>query len=175
MSLSPLPSLGHLRMALHHALRGWQSGTLPSDSLLPALWLVRQMQSTHPLPLLAVRQVIADALNILAEMHPDKVALLRERFMQGVYVKEIVRSDEQKQLTEDAVQHQQRRALLALAHLILAQESHARQQSQQTQLAALDLPTYKDLFGVAHHRVALQGYLLSDNAPWLITISGLGA
>lgn len=116
-------------------------------------------------------QVLADAVEQLAEDDSQQARLLRLRFQQGLTADEAAR---RLHLAASSVFRQQREAILHLAAIIDQQERMERTARSATLEQRLKDRTYSNLVGVEDRLAQLSARLAASEAPFVLSIEGLG-
>lgn len=164
-----------LQESLHQVLRQWQKLEISETNPLTQLYLFHRLaaQAGPPAPKLVttLRQLIEMTLKILQERNEDAAYLLRERYINNVGIKKLIRylavSDSQfYKLQGEAVSH--------LADIIQEQEQQAQFDRQGAIEARLELLANQQLFGVTQLQQQLRAVMVSPVAPWLVALEGLG-
>ena len=157
--------------AVHGALQLWHKDPGLADPLA-RLVLVQQEQAATGKDLRqAANQVLLDALDALAADHEPDAALLRARFLDGkpAFVVAI-----ERHVADVTLFRIQRRALARLAAVLWRMEERASAGQRSALEQRLPPATYTDLFGQEMHLAELSEVLLTPQAPWLVSIEGLG-
>jgi hypothetical protein len=160
------------------ALRSWKNLHGTSTTLLTDLLLVRQRQQhlklENPSTIrLATNQVLLEAIDALGKQDLDGTQVLRDRFLEGETMKEIAHRQKR---SIDQVKRAQKNAVLGLAQLIGEWENRLREAHSAAMLEDLPPPSYEDgrLFGVEPLYKNLVEQLEAPNAPWVISLTGIG-
>ncbi len=155
--------------SVHEALQLWSKDP-SAGSPLENLILVRQEAKTGNLRR-ATNQVLLAALKNLAVDYGQDASLLRARFLDG---KTVVAVANERNVAEVTLYKMQRRAIAHLAATLFAMEQQAAVEKQFALDTRLPPATYDRLFGVESHLGHLRDMLLAHEAPWVISIEGLG-
>lgn len=155
---------------LHQALRLCQKS---GDHTNPLSYLALYKQSyAHRLHVRqAVNDVLCRGMKRLAADDKPSVDLLTLRFFDSEKVSVL---SQRLYVSETEIYNRQRTAIRHLAEIILQLEGEVRAEIQSKLEQRLDLPLPVDLFGVDDHLVTLLEYVNTLQAPWLISIEGLG-
>ncbi|MCX6028149.1 MAG: NB-ARC domain-containing protein [Chloroflexi bacterium] len=156
-------------VSVHEALQLWSKDPA-AGSPLENLTLVRQEAKSGSIRR-ATNQVILAALKNLAVDYEQDAALLRARFLDGKAVAAVAN---ERNVAEITVYKMQRRAIDRLATTLFAMEQQAAADRQSTLDLRLPPATYDRLFGVEAHLGDLRNILLAPEAPWLVSIEGIG-
>lgn len=170
-TVEPMP--GDLPQAVHTALRRWHAGE-QDDAPWRSMLLVTQRLGQQPLPDLglALNEVLLQALNTLATQPGSGAArLLRLRFLDGLTAKATAN---RLDLTEDAVNKRQSRAIARLAGILWQAEQDARRARLSQIVSRIDVQQPARLFGVDGKLLHLQSVLASPGPPWLVAVVGIG-
>lgn len=175
LPLSP-PTTSHHQPALitvaevHEALKHWGRSE-PDAGPWRGLILLRQaMRRAHTLAD-ARDQVLANAIDQLAADDSQPARLLRLRFAQRLTAEETA---QQLHMAASSVFRQQREAIGRLAALIDQQERKERMRRHSALEQRLNDRTYTTLIGVDDQVAQLAARLSAPEAPYLLSIEGLG-
>lgn len=169
--------LSILQEYVHKALRAWHETKETPETTLPGLLTVRArskalQEAGEPLPKrLAANEILLEGLETLAEKDKIGEQILRERFLND---ETIISVGYKLKIGEDQVNRGQRKALELLTELLYQDNLPLLQNLITQQESELPPPSYTELFGVGQSLKTLRQVLLSDTAPWLISITGLG-
>lgn len=118
-------------------------------------------------------RLLLDGINELAESQPRWAEILK-----GHYIDRLTMRGMAYTLGYDnryQVDREQRKAIVALANILLEWERNARRQQTARLLDGLRKPPTCDvLFGAEEKIARLQEALLAPDHPWLIVVAGLG-
>lgn len=118
----------------------------------------------------AIKQVIVDCLEILSARSPEEAEILRLRYIDNLYLKQIALA---KQKSVEQVKHLVRRGKERLVQIAEAQEMARRQEEIGRLQSYLPHPTYNTLFGVIEQCAALQAQLTAAGNT-VLAITGIG-
>ncbi len=169
--MTPQQPTKEFEAAVLKALQLWRQDTEVTEPLAH-LMLIRQRQialdgNLHR----AMSQVILDAIDALAAEHKSDAELLRDRFLEGKQA--FVVADE-RHIAEVTLYQSQRRAVRRLAAALWRMEERALAHQQSVIEQRLPPATYTKLFGLDTHLAELSAVLLAPQAPWLVSVEGLG-
>ncbi|PKO23778.1 MAG: hypothetical protein CVU38_02220 [Chloroflexi bacterium HGW-Chloroflexi-1] len=155
---------------MHKAIQLWHKD--PSfGSPLAHLTLVRREQAAGNNIRRATNAVILTALKTLAADREGDAALLRTRFLDCTAVYTVAN---ERNVAEVTIYKMQRRAIGHLAETLFALEQKSVAERQATLATRLPPATYSHLAGIEPHLRCLSDVLLAPQAPWLVSIEGLG-
>lgn len=166
-----------LQEYVHKALRAWHETKETPETTLPGLLTVRARYETlhdagETLPKRrATNEILLEALETLAQKDKIGAQILHERFLND---ETIIGVAYKLKLGEDQVNRGQRKALELLTEILYQENLPLLQALIAQQESQLPPPTYAELFGVKQSLKTLRQMLLTDTAPWLISITGLG-
>jgi hypothetical protein len=164
----PIPDL---RQRVHDALTAWY-GLTATASPLAGLAVVQQAQAAGDLPVhRAANQVLAAALDNLAEAAPDDARLLHRRFVDEIPVHVVAR---EFNLAEATVYTHQRRAIDALTALLAGMEQQARQEHIDRADARLPWLDSRHVFGLQPLLERLAPLLTGPGHSSLVMLTGIG-
>ena len=169
--MTPSQPTKEFEVAVHEALQLWRQESEPAGPLAH-LALVRQRQmllggNLHR----ATNQVLTDAIDALAAEHPADAALLRARFLEG---KKAFLAANERSISATMLYRLQRGAVERLAAVLWLMEERASARQRLVLQQRLPPATYTELFGLDTHLVELSAVLLAPDAPWLVSVEGLG-
>lgn len=156
---------------VHQALALWHKDAA-SGSPLGHLTLVQAAQAAgHANIRRATNQVLLEGLTRLATDHEADAVLLRKRFLDERASYAVAN---ELNVAEPTLYKMQRRAIGRLAETL-----HGMEQTLQAERSAaferrIPPAGAGQLFGIAQHVSTLSGVLASPQAPWLVSIEGLG-
>lgn len=170
-----LQTAAQLRPRLLAALRAWHQAGAAAGPL--AGWLLVSQAAAgagdggpaHQKR--ALNEVLLAGLEELAAADPLAAQVLRARYLDGQLTKEVAN---RLNASVDRINRLQRSALGQLAGILLRREQAARDALAQELEASLPPAPYHRLFGFGPQLKTLEAQLLKPEAPWLVTISGLG-
>ncbi len=164
-------SLSQLKEDIHAVLKTWYEAT-PDGPTLDYLQLQRQARLKNGGDeRRATRQILLDALDALAVDHEESARLLRYHFLDGLLMQNIAN---RLNIAQSTAYRRQQEALHLLAHIIRTREETARNSYQTSLEKQLRLPPETHLFGIDSKLNTLLGEVLAAEAPWLLSIEGLG-
>ncbi|MFO7540094.1 MAG: NB-ARC domain-containing protein [Chloroflexota bacterium] len=168
------------KKTVKQAVEDWGNTVSPPAKLWSQMLLLRQQQAEatvpldHPLtPRLLLNCVLENGLQVLGQQNKDYEAVLRTRFIDKC---SIVAASEALAIATATVSRYQEQGLELLADIVWQQELRLRANWQHVIEGRLEKPTYSDnkLFGVDELAAKLKAYLTQNEAPWLISLVGLG-
>ena len=169
--MSPSQPTKEFEAAVHEALQLWRQESELAGPLAH-LALVRQRQMSIGGNLhRAANQVLTDAIDALAAEHGADAALLRDRFLDG---KKVFVVANERNISATLLYKQQRRAMGHLATVLWRTEERASARQRSGLEQRLPAATYTELFGLDTHLAELGEVLLAPQAPWLVSVEGLG-
>ena len=169
--MSPSQPTKEFEAAVHEALQLWrQESELAGPLAHLALVRQRQMATGGNLQR-ATNQVLTDAIDALAAEHEADAALLRARFFEGKKVFVVANA---RDISATLLYRQQRQAIGHLAAVLWRMEERASARQRSVLEQRLPAATYTELFGLDTHVAELSEVLLAPQAPWLVSVEGLG-
>lgn len=156
--------------AVHEALQLWPKAP-PVASLLAHLTLVQQYAAAGDSLSRAMSQVLLDAIDALAVDHEPDAVLLRARFLEG---KQALAVAHELNIAEATLFRIQRLAVARLAEALWHREERASAQRRDLLEQRLPPATYVELFGLDAPLAELSAVLGAPEAPWLVSVEGLG-
>jgi hypothetical protein len=169
--------LDELQTAVHNALTSWGNLGSSEDELLSFLLLVqeeRRFQEGRSDPLTlrkATNQVLARAIDELAEQEATEASVIRFRFIDEEITRQVA---SRLYVSSDQVNRLQRSAIKNLSLILLAHERSAREVKLRDLEADIPPPTYTCLFGFEDATNLLVEKLGTQDLPWIVSITGLG-
>lgn len=164
-----------LHSLIHTALRNWYKPEISSAAHWETLLLIQQTALKTPettnQTTAKIHHVIQDGLKILGQQDSQKEDILQQRFLEG---KTIVQVAQKLNISQDATNRLQRKALKRLATIIAEQENTLRDSWLRQQESALPPKNYHELIGVDDLTQKLCDLLLTSTSPWLIALAGIG-
>ncbi|MCE7983068.1 MAG: ATP-binding protein [Caldilinea sp. CFX5] len=160
-----------LRDTLHQMLT---SAAAPEQAPTPlaALCLFQQALRQHQGDAqAATRQLLDEALTLLATNHPEHAAVLRSRLLQQEKVEQTAQALNLSVATFHRRRHE---GAPLLANVIWHLERNARAARQERVNERLGSPTYTQLFGKGEQIRRLAAQLTRLDAPWLFVVAGIG-
>ncbi|MCE7983205.1 MAG: hypothetical protein DYG89_18685 [Caldilinea sp. CFX5] len=160
-----------LTAKLLQVLANWQKA---DNDLTPltALWLFRQAAQAHNGDAAhALNQLLGQALAVLARTHPVHAQLLQSRLLGQEKIDMAAR---RLHLSLATFYRKQKEALPLLSAILTQLEAEARQQYADRMMQRLEPPTYGQLIGNEDALQRLTSLLLTNDAPWLLAITGIG-
>jgi predicted DNA-binding protein (UPF0251 family) len=170
----------NFKRSVKQALNDWGNTTAaPGEPWLPLLLLRRQRTETavppnHPLPLRYwLDSILHDGLQEVARQNEELATVLNLRFLSGCSLEATA---EKMAISPATTSRYQEQALTRLANILWQQEQSLRQNRRHEIEGRLEKPTYHDnkLFGVEELAGDLLALLRREDAPWLISLAGLG-
>ncbi len=164
-------SLSKLRNDVQDALNQWHDNNA-NGSTLSYLHLYRRMQSeSNQSARQTSNQVLNQTLQAL-ELEDEKLAkVLRLRFVEQ---QTVFATANALNLADSTIYVIQRRAIDHLAKLLFETEQQVRVQNRYSLEMRLEPPTYSKLVGVDDHMATLMALLTKAEAPWIISLEGMG-
>lgn len=161
---------------VHSALKAWHGIGGTSENLLESLRLVvmRRLPSAEAdshAKRLATNEILLAGIDILEALDPTSALVLRLRFPEN---EKIMTVAHKLNMSEHTISRLQKAAIGRLAEVIYDQEMSLREQQAQEMEAHLPPSEYTRLFGIDDAKVALATHLLQTNAPWVVTLVGIG-
>lgn len=164
-----------VRPAVHQALRAYHEIETTPQNILAGLLLMQQrrraLADTPAGARHAANEVLLDALTELEPKYPIGAAVLRDRFLQGLYINEIAGA---RDFSVDSINRIQRKAIDQLTEIIWFREQRQRQQTAEVGAARLPPALYTRLFGAAATAEQLVAALLDPSGPPIMTVVGMG-
>ncbi len=167
----------HLRPALTAALRAWRQMGATIDNRLTQLELIRDRQAAiggeagSAVWRRAANEVLLDGLDELAAADPRGAQILRARYLDAQLTKEVAN---RLNASVDQVNRLQRSALQQLTEILIRREQTARDARVQQLEAAFPPAQYHHLYGFDGAAQILEQQILKPEAPWVVTVTGLG-
>jgi hypothetical protein len=163
--------LSELENDVYTALKGWHQAS-------PSIGPLDHLQSFQQALLLgdgnirqATNKVLLGALDTLAEDYPVEATLLRRRFLDRLMMNEVAN---QLNMSEATAYRRQHVAIHQLTLVLQEQENQAREKYKVDLEKRLRLPPQVPLFGINAALWQLHAILTPAEAPWLVSIEGLG-
>jgi LuxR family glucitol operon transcriptional activator len=116
-------------------------------------------------------QILLNGLDALRTVDPDASDLLRWRFLDGETARAV---GNRLNVSEDAIYQRQRVAIERLGKLIWEEELKLRLRRGRRIEGQLGGANYTKLFGVEERMAELRGQLESGEAPWILSVEGMG-
>lgn len=164
-------SLATVQTTLQAALNAWQqpaSDRSPLHELRLFANALRRQNGNIPK---ATNQVLLQALTQLTVDYPEHAAVLQSRFLDN----EKVEHGANRLNMSTATFHRKRTEGMTLLAETLLRMEHTARKAHQTRLVERLAPcTYTKLFGKHTRLNQLETVLLTQDAPWLIVIAGIG-
>ena len=170
-------NVSDLQTNIHAALRAWHKPGGDLQELLDSLMLVQEQRTAvaadgSPAKLrLAANLVLLDAIEELEKQDQYGAQILRWRFPDNNTIEQVAH---RLNVSTHTVNRTQRAAITSLSEIIFAHEQHHREQHAQAIEAFLPPASYRKLFGLELAADKLLDQILSDQAPWLIALVGIG-
>lgn len=156
---------------VHMALKQWHM-VGQDASPLSHLLLFKQMQTPgHNEARGVTNELLLNGLITLEAEDDEKSMVLRLRFLERMPILAVTR---RLNLSEASVKRRQSAALESLTRIIETQEERCKRKHQSILLKRLPIPTYDALIGRQEQVQSLIDCLTPDEAPWLISIEGIG-
>ena len=156
---------------VRQALKDWHKESAASRSI-EYLYLVRQkLREGAASTRQAINEVVLETLKKLEIENDQHARVLHLRFLNQ---KTVYATANELNLAEATVFELQRNAIRHLANLLWDMESAALEQHQSRLEARLDPATSVNLIGVDAHVEQLMAKLTTCDAPWVISIEGIG-
>ncbi|MCB0064153.1 MAG: AAA family ATPase [Caldilineaceae bacterium] len=154
------------------ALKHWHSNNRQMDHGFSQLFIYRQRQRQLAVqPQLIVNQLLLDALDELQQHYTEDAILIRKRSLDDIPVRFLAH---QQNVSESAIYPQQRRAIHRLTKTLLAMNASALETQKALMEQRLEARTYTNLVGVDPALEELTALIDKPEAPWLISLEGLG-
>lgn len=155
---------------IHELLDQWRD--VYARSPLANLHQFRQLEPTSPTARhQCLRQAITEMLDVLKTYNADQATVLRLRFFEGWSTHKVCR---ELHMAESALYKAQSFAIEWLAIHLGEREADARRQIERQAAIRLEAQTNSELFGVNSQLVRLVAKLSSNEAPWIISLEGMG-
>ncbi len=138
---------------------------------------VAQKQQLQPTltPVAALLVLLDETLAALRTAAPEWADLLQGRFWEGLTVEEMLAQQRPQAQSPRRFHQQQDQALHAFAQLLAQAEADQQHCAATAHLQRhLPIPTYEQLFGMAHIVDELQHYLGKPHAHPIISLKGIG-
>jgi hypothetical protein len=167
----------HLAADVHRALATWDKLGSTEEELMASLLLVqdRRARQGEEISRLALRRItnelLAEAIERLAEQNEREAAVLRARFIDGQITRQVAN---RLYASPDQVNRWQRHAIEHLTDILLSQELTLRDERRDLLLDELPAPSYTRLFGFEDDQQELLGLLMDREGRWAAVISGIG-
>jgi hypothetical protein len=168
-STNPL-SAERLYEMIHTALSLWHKSSADGDPLAE-LVLYQQVRARHDSVRSATNQLLSDLIAELSEHAEEDAKILRLRYAENLSAQNVA---QRLNMSDGNVFKRQREAIEHLAQIVLDHETSLRARSQERFQSVLPAATYSVLFGVVQAIAALTGILTQMEAPWLISLEGIG-
>lgn len=173
---TPTLEFAELRESVLSALRAWRVLSGTADDFLSHLLLVQEQRKVLPgnsPPMLrrATNEVLLACIRELEKQDPLGAGILQARFPDQEYVSELA---PKLSLTVNQVKKRQSAAVSHLTRILLERELAARRRRIQEIEDQLPRPSYTEFIGLAQTVQLLCDQLLSEAAPWIIAIIGIG-
>ncbi len=163
-------ALSKLQKDIQDALRLWYKPDAEA-SPFDRLQIFQQARLKTSTNREATNKILLKALEILESARKDDAALLRKYFFDGEKMRAIARS---RNISEPTAYRKKDEAIKQLALILQTEEIQARDDWQARLERRLDLPPFVQLIGLEDHLSRLSNTLASPEAPWLVSINGLG-
>ncbi|MCB0113823.1 MAG: hypothetical protein KDD84_07025 [Caldilineaceae bacterium] len=118
-----------------------------------------------------LNRMLLEELSHLATTHPQEAAVLRSRFVENRYVREVAL---RQNVSESTVYIQQREGIEHIAQRLIAQETALRGERADVLNGRLPAATATRLFGLEPHIDNIAGQLSTSQPPWIVSIEGIG-
>jgi hypothetical protein len=169
--MTPSQPTKDFETAVHGALQLWRKGPEPASPLAHLTLVQKQEAMTGGDLRQATDQVLLDALNALAVDHEPDAAMLRARFLDSRPAMAIAK---ERHIAEVTLFKMQRQALARLAAVLWRMEEEASADRWSVLKQRFPPASYTTLFGLEAHLSELSEVLQTPQAPWLISVEGLG-
>lgn len=157
---------------VHQALKLWHAAsdnTSPFDACYRFQRARRQAGHTVRQ---ATNELLLDALNVMAADYDAQAAkILRLRFCDELPMHRVAN---EVNLAESTANRKQQQAMQSLTHILQNLEAEARRAYEVALEQRLDLPPRVHLVGTNDVFEAVLPRLLAPEAPWLVSLEGLG-
>ena len=161
---------------VHSALRYYHSVEESPKFLLDNLILIQIERQKQDLLIpstlrLTTNKILLNSINKLVAKNFEAARVLRKRFVEK---KPIIVVSQDLNLSQDQVKRRQKKGIIALTEIILAQEREARRVLVNQLEGILAHKTHTKLFGVEETIDSLVHQLLSIESPWIVSLRGVG-
>ena len=157
--------------AVHGTLLLWHKGPESGSPLAHLTLIQRQQAETGGSLRQATNQVLADALDTLAADHKRDAELLRARFLDNRSAFTVAK---ERDVAEVTIFKMQRQAIARLAVILWHMEEQASAGRWSTVKQRIPPASYSTLFGLEVYLSELSEVLQTPQAPWLVSVEGLG-
>ncbi|MEZ4863998.1 MAG: NB-ARC domain-containing protein [Caldilineaceae bacterium] len=169
------PFLTKLTTGVHNALKQWHKNR-QIPTIFAQLYLFRTLHralggDAGGKAKLALNQLLLTAITQLQEEHEQEARYLHLRFLDNIPMHRVTN---QMNAAESTLYALQRQAIEQLAELIWSNEMEAVAMQKAAMVERLEAATYTALVGVEEHLDKLKQVLTVPEAPWLISIEGMG-
>lgn len=176
MAKPPPLTVDDLYPEVHAALQAWHDPDGATRDGLAHLLLVQKQRAEigdgPPIVLrLTTNELLHTSLQELARRDKTGAEIIRSRYLEGEIGQKVAN---RLQLSLDQLKRRQRKAIRALAAVIVEREQAARETLVEEIELALAPPTYDRLYGVAEAQARLVEELLSAQGRPIIMLTGIG-
>ena len=176
MPTSPPLTVDALYTAVRDALQAWHNPDGTGQTGLEHLLLIQKQRTeigdSQPIVLrLTTNELLHTSLQMLAQRDKTSADIIRQRYLEGEIGQEVAN---RLSLSLDQLKRRQRKAIQALAAVIIEREIAAREALIEEIELTLAPPTYSQLFGVDEARAELVEKMLSADGPPVIMLTGIG-
>jgi NB-ARC domain len=149
----------------------WHLPVPPPQALLQLRIVIAALDAAPLDQRAAVKQVVAEALDQLAEQDPRLGKLLRLYYLEDKSVKATAQA---LHIAESTYYNARNDAFDRLTQIIWQREQQARHTQLAHCLLRLEAPTYDKLLGIEAHLDELLAQFVALASPWIISIEGIG-
>lgn len=165
-------SAQEIQKNVRQVLRTWNKEH-SNDDFLSYLYLFQQRlrQGSDSTAHQIAKDIISDALHILEQEQSDGCQIVQQHYQKDELITKIANN---MGLAEGTVFNKQREAITRLADIIYDLECIAQKDIHQIVVQRLGLPANNHLVGIEEYSGLLLQHVLSEDAPWLIAVVGMG-
>lgn len=162
--------LSQLYHNIREALRQWRKAS-DTESPLADITVIQRAQDEGYTIKQATNKVLLEELKRLEEKNAEGAQVLRWRFLDGEAVHTVAY---RLNIAVATVYIIQRVAIEHLAQSLLKREEEIEEEWSAELLGRLEVPNYTELIGLEEAKNRLMEVVLSETAPWLISLEGYG-
>lgn len=170
--LSPPPSSSPpLDEVIHQALKDWKRLGKGHEAFNQFYLFRKLLRRNGGNSKLAVNQFLLDGLRLLQEKYEPEANFLQARHLDGDTVQQIAN---RMNVSESYLYVLQRQATALLTETIIAHDTQAALNQQETMMARLGGELLNEPIGLEESLSRLQMLLTTDGPPWVIALEGIG-